>query len=145
MVRLHDPLAADLGVDRRREAILHAAAAGRRSRQPHPGNGIRQARYLITEFLDGAPWRAIDIEDENRLWALAQTLSELHALPAPEVAPLDLPTLLERHLGRIAEQDVTAAQELKPQVARAQDILARQADAGRPACIVPRRSHAWRT
>jgi aminoglycoside phosphotransferase (APT) family kinase protein len=135
VVRLNEPYAGDLGVDRKREALLHAAAAaaGLASRvlAADPAG-----RYLVTEFLEGAPWRAADFADENRLWALAQTLCELHALPAPEVAPVELRTLLERHLAQIAAQDGAAAQELRPQVARASEILARQADADRPACIV---------
>lgn len=136
VVRLHEPYALDLGVDRKREAVLHAAAATA---------GLASAvlaadpagRYLVTEFLDGAPWRADELAQEQRLWALAQTLSELHALPAPEVVPrVELGVLLERHLAVIGAQDGAAARELGPQLARASGILARQADAGRPACIV---------
>ena len=62
--------------------------------------------------------------------------TSLHALPAPVVPPLDLPQLLQRHVARIRAQDPAAAETLLPQLARARDILARQADAGRPACIV---------
>lgn len=136
VVRLHEPRALDLGVDRRREAVLHAAAAaaGLASRvlAADPAG-----RYLITEFLEGAPWRAQELSQEPRLWALAQTLSELHALPAPVVAPrVELRALLERHLAVIGAQDGAAARQLGPQVARASGILARQADAGRAACIV---------
>ncbi len=135
VVRLHEPYALDLGVDRKREALLQAAAAaaGLASRvlAADPGG-----RYLVTEFLDCAPWRAADFADENRLWTLAQTLRELHALPAPQVSRLELRELLERHLTQIAAQDAAAAQDLRPQVARALGILARQADAGRAACIV---------
>jgi aminoglycoside phosphotransferase (APT) family kinase protein len=135
VVRLHEPYTLDLGVDRRREAVLHAAAAaaGLASRvlAADPAGC-----YLVTEFLDGAPWRAADFADENRLWALAQTLCELHALPPPEVPRLELPALLKRHLEQLAAHDAAAVQELRPQVARALEILARQADADRPPCIV---------
>jgi thiamine kinase len=135
VVRLHEPYALELGVDRKREAVLHAAAAtaGLASRvlAADPAG-----RFLVTEFLDGPPWRATDLAQESRLWALAHTLSELHALPAPQVSRLDLGALLERHLTQITAQDAAAAQELRPQVTRALGILAREADAGRPACIV---------
>jgi aminoglycoside phosphotransferase (APT) family kinase protein len=135
VVRLHEPYTLELGVDRKREAVLHAVAAAA---------GLASAvlaadpagRYLVTEFLEGAPWRAADLADEKRLWALAQTLRELHALPAPAVSPLELPALLERHLAQIGAQDGAAVQLLRPQVARALEILARLADADRPACIV---------
>lgn len=135
VVRLHEPRTLDLGVDRRREAVLHAAAAaaGLASRVLAADP---QGRYLVTEFLGGSPWSAADLQDETRLRELAQTLGKLHALPAPEVPPLDLASLLERHATWIAAQDEPAAQGLLPRVARARDILARQADAGRPACII---------
>ncbi len=135
VVRLHVPYAGELGVDRKREATLQAAAAvaGLAScvLAADPAG-----RYLVTEFLAGAPWRAADLADAKRLWALAQTLSELHALPAPEGSRVELRALLERHLAQIAAQDGAAAQELRAQVVRASEILARQADAGRPACII---------
>jgi aminoglycoside phosphotransferase (APT) family kinase protein len=135
VVRLHEAYVLDLGVDRRREAVLHAAAAsaGLASR-------ILAAdplgRYLVTQFLEGAPWQAVDFDSETRLWALARTLRALHALPAPPVPPLDLAGLLERHVAQLAAQDAAAVQDLLPQVARARDILTRQAQAGRPACII---------
>jgi thiamine kinase len=135
VVRLHEPDTLDLGVDRRREALLHGVAA-----QAGLASQILAAdaegRYLVTEFLAEAPWRAVDLQDETRLWALAQTLSELHALPAPVATALDLRGLLERHVARIAAQNPAHVQDLLPQMARARDILARQADAGRPACII---------
>ena len=135
VVRLHEPYVVDLGVDRRREAQLHgaAAAAGLASRilAADP-----QGRYLVTQFLAGAPWEPVDFEDEARLWALARTLRALHALPAPRVAPLDLGVLLQRHVAQLAAQDAGAVQDLLPQVARAGEILARQGQAGRRACII---------
>ena len=135
VVRLHEPFSADLGVDRRREAVLHAAAAnaGLASRVL---TADPQGRYLVTEFLDGTPWQASDMDDESRLEALAQTLAQLHGLPAPAVPALDLSALLERHVTQIAAQDAVAARNLLPQLARARDILATQAAAKRPACIV---------
>jgi thiamine kinase len=135
VVRLHEPYTADLGVDRRREAVLHtaAAAAGLASRviAVDPAG-----RYLVSEFLDAAPWQIADLEDQARLWELAQTLYQLHCLPAPAVAPLDLAALLEHHVASIAVLDPDAGRALAPQVAQARDILTRQADAGRAACIV---------
>jgi aminoglycoside phosphotransferase (APT) family kinase protein len=135
VLRLHEPYSADLGVDRRREAVLHAAAAaaGLASRviATDPAG-----RYLVSEFLDGAPWQAAQLADAARLRQLAQTFQQLHGLPAPAVSPLDLGTLLERHVGAIAALDPAVGQSLGPQVAQARDTLARQADAGRTPCIV---------
>lgn len=135
VVRLHEPYLLDLGVDRRREAQLHAAAAA-------AGLASRivavdpQGRYLVTQFLAGAPWEAVDFDDTTRLWALARTLRALHALPAPKLPPLDLAVLLQRHVSQIAAQDADAVRDLLPQVARAREILVRQEQAGRPASII---------
>ncbi|HEV2702648.1 MAG TPA: phosphotransferase [Steroidobacteraceae bacterium] len=135
VVRLHEPYVLDLGVDRRREAVLHAAAAaaGLASRIVAADP---QGRYLVTQFLDGQPWQAADFEDATRLRALAGSLRALHSLPAPVVPPLDVAMLLQRHVTQVAAQDAAAVQDLLPQVARARDILARQGNAGRPACII---------
>ena len=135
VVRLHEPLVLDLGVDRRREAVLHAAAAAAGLASPILAMDP-QGRYLVTQFLEGAPWEAVDFDDEARLWALARTLKALHALPAPQVPPLDLGMLLERHVARVAAHDTCAVQDLLPQVARAREILVRQGQRGRPACII---------
>lgn len=135
VVRLHEPHTVELGVNRRREAVLHAAAAaaGLASRvfAADP-----RGRFLISEYLEAAPWRVADLADLARLRELAQTLEVLHSLPPPTVAPLDLGTLMERHLDSIALLDREAGQALAPQVVQAREVLARQADAGRAACIV---------
>lgn len=135
VVRLHAPYVLDLGVDRRREAVLHgaAAAAGLASRilAADP-----QGRYLVTQFLEGAPWQATDFDDAARLQALAHTLKALHALPAPAVPQLDLDALLQRHVTQLAAQDAAAVQDLLLPVARARHVLARLGDAGRSPCII---------
>jgi aminoglycoside phosphotransferase (APT) family kinase protein len=135
VVRLHQPYTTDLGVDRRREALLHAAAAaaGLASRVIAADP---QGRYLVSEFLDGSPWQVADLSDPARLLQLVQTLGQLHGLSAPVVPPLDLAALLDRHVASIATLDLEAGRMFVPQVAQARDILARQADAGRAACIV---------
>jgi thiamine kinase len=135
VVRLHEPYTADLGVDRRREAVLHgaAAAAGLASRVIAADP---QGRFLVSEFLEGAPWQVTDLGNQARLWELAQTWEQLHGLPAPAVPPLDLAALLEHHVGSIGMLDPQAGRLLAAQVAAARDILARQADAGRAVCIV---------
>jgi thiamine kinase len=135
VVRLHEPDSADLGVDRRREAVLHVAAA-----QAGFASQVLDAdplgRYLVTEFLPGTPWSAAAVQDEARLRELAQVLAGLHALPPPAVPPLDLGALLDRHVAHIATLDAVAAQELLPRLAHARRVLARQAAAARPPCII---------
>lgn len=135
VVRLHEPYGVDLGVDRRREAVLHgaAAAAGLASEllAADPGGC-----YLVTRFLHDAPWEAADLQEPAHLQALAHALRRLHALPPPAVPARDLGALLERHVARIALQDPDAVRDLRTPVARARDTLHRQAQAGRAACII---------
>ena len=135
VVRLHESSAADLGVDRRREAVLQAAAA-----QAGFASQVLAAdplgRYLVTQFLPGTPWSAADLKDAAQLRELARVLAGLHALPPPVVPPLDLAGLLEHHAVRIAAQDDAAALQLAPRLAQARQILARQGAAGRPSCII---------
>jgi aminoglycoside phosphotransferase (APT) family kinase protein len=135
VIRLHEPFTLDLGVDRLREALLHriAADAGIASRilAADP-----QGRYLVTEFVEGTAWRAVDLEDEAHLRNLAQVLAQLHSLPAPQVLPLDLRALLDRHVVQLGAQEPGLATLWSPEIDRAREILLRQAAAGRPACIV---------
>ncbi len=131
VVRLHEHGSDELGVDRRREALLQTAAAGA-GLAPRVLAADAHGRYLVTEFLHGTVWRAVDMEDESRLRALAQTLRQLHALPPPEVPALDLQALLQRHVTELGD----GAQDLARSLVRARDILAGQAEAARPACIV---------
>lgn len=135
VLRLHEPYSLELGIDRRREAILHAVAAGAGLASPIIA-ADPQGRFLIAEYLPGETWSARDLEDDDRLQALVRTLVHLHSLPAPVVAPLDVQGLLEGHARAIAVQDPGAVRELEPQLAAARDTLARVADADRRPCIV---------
>ncbi len=135
VVRLHEPHSAALGVDRRREVVLQAAAADA-GLAPRVLAADPLGRYLVSEFLDGAVWRAADMDDESRLAALAQTLRQLQAVPAPAVPALDLGVLLAAHVAQIAALVPDEARELATPLARARRILAAQAQAARPACIV---------
>jgi len=102
VVRLHSPMAGLLGVDHEREARLHAAAAAA-GLAPRLVHVDPQHRLLITEHVDGPSWQPEDFGREDRLRDLAARLRLLHELPAPAVAPFDLPALLERHAERLRQ------------------------------------------
>ncbi len=135
VVRLHEPLTVDMGVDRVREATLHRIAA-----EAGIASGILaadpQGRYLVTEFLEGSPWREADFDDAQHLQRLLAVLARLHSLPAPQVPALDLEVLLDRHVACLSAEDPLAATVWSADVARARDILGRQGEASRTACIV---------
>jgi aminoglycoside phosphotransferase (APT) family kinase protein len=76
------------GVDRGREALLHAAAAAAGLAPPivcmRPEWGV-----LVTEFLPGEMWSPESFTSADRLGQLGERLGRLHALPAPAAAPFD--------------------------------------------------------
>jgi thiamine kinase-like enzyme len=77
------------GVDRKRELVLHrAAAAG--GIAPAVVDADPQAHgLLITEYLDGRLWEAADYDDVDALRRLGERLYALHRLPAPEIEAFD--------------------------------------------------------
>lgn len=85
------------GVDRGREAVLHAAAAAAGLAPPivcmRPEWGV-----LVTEFLPGAMWSPESFADAARLAQLGERLGRLHALPVPPVAPFDPLTLAQTYI-----------------------------------------------
>ena len=135
VVRLHRPYAPELGVDRRREARLHAAAAAA-GLAPAILAADPGGSFLVTEYADARRWDSEDMEDPERLMLLARTLGRLHALPAPQTPAFDLATLAAGHVAAIVRTEPAAAGVLGPLLVRAQGILAEQTAAARPHCIV---------
>ena len=135
VVRFNDPGGAVLGVDRRREALLHDCAA-RAGLAPRIVASDPEGRFLVTEYLAGVSWRAPDMGDAAHLARLARRLRLLHSLPPPPAPAFDPAALITRHLARIGAADVDAATDLEPLLARAQCVLAATRLAGRAPCIV---------
>ncbi len=135
VVRLHDGWADPAGVDRRREAQLHAVAA---SAGLAPGIVAADpaGRFLITEFIDGRLWTASDMTRVESLRRVARQLRTLHTLPPPAVVGWDLGLLLASHAQRLAAAASDAEAQLAPLLERAHAILAQVAAAGRPPCII---------
>lgn len=81
-VRLGNPAAARLGVDRRSECAVLRAVAGAGLA---PGVLTCQAQdgLLVTRFIAGAPWLAADVAIERNLRRLGKQLRRLHELPVP--------------------------------------------------------------
>ena len=133
VVRLHGDWTHTAGVDRRREAQLHRAAA-QAGLAPAIIAADPAGRFLVTEFAAGDVWQAQDLGNPARLARLARQLGELHALPVPQVAPWSLGSLVAAHAERLTAGAGSAA-PLAPMLYRAQAILAETA-AARPPCIV---------
>lgn len=135
VVRLHGDDPAALGIDRSREALLHAAAA-RAGIAPALVYADPGGAFLITELLEGRPWKPGDFAYPARLERIAQTLRRLHSLPPPAVPPFDLAAILRRHVDRIVQAEPAAAAELDALLARALAALDRLQDEGRTPGIV---------
>lgn len=135
VVRLHDGWVDPDGVDRRREAQLHAAAAGA-GLAPAIVAADPQGRFLVTRFAAGVRWTMADLTRAESLARLARQLRVLHDLPVPEVAPWNLGALLTAHAASLAGIAPGSEQEIAPFLARAHDILKQTAAAGRAPCIV---------
>ena len=85
VMRLNEPEAAQLGVDRAREAALHRAAAAA-GLAPAVAYADAAGRFLITEFMAGHGWSPRDMGDWHCLAELGAVLGRLHALAPPAVS-----------------------------------------------------------
>jgi aminoglycoside phosphotransferase (APT) family kinase protein len=135
VVRMHAAQSALLGVDRAREALLHAHAA-RAGLAPALIASDPGGAFLITEFVPGRVWEASDMGEPAALARLGERLRTLHGLPAPEVAGFDPAALVQRHVARIAAADPADGSALAPWLKRAGAILEACRASGRSACLV---------
>ena len=135
VVRVHAAQSALLGVDRAREALLHAHAA-RAGLAPALIASDPGGAFLITEFVPGRVWDASDMGEAPALARLGERLRTLHALPAPKATGFDPATLLQRHAARIAAADPAEGGALAPWLKRAGAILEACRASARSACLV---------
>jgi thiamine kinase-like enzyme len=141
VMRLNEPEAPQLGVDRAREAVLHRAAAAA-GLAPAVVVADTAGRFLITEYISASPWTAEDMGDAQRLDSLGEKLRQLHALGVPAVAAFSLEALLRHHAGRAIEGNPTEAAQLHALVGRAESILmASRAQSRREPAIIHNDMH----
>jgi aminoglycoside phosphotransferase (APT) family kinase protein len=135
VVRLGEPASELMGVDRKREAVLHAAAS-RAGLAPVLVAVDERNRFLVTEYIEGTGCRPEHMADRVFLRQLARWLRALHSLEAPDVHPMDMAELLRSHYERIVRVDRTDASRLEGWVRRAEGMLSTCASATRGQCIV---------
>jgi aminoglycoside phosphotransferase (APT) family kinase protein len=134
VVRINASDAALLGVDRRREAALQTRAAQAGLAPPLIAVDPEGA-FFVMAYLSARGWQAREMQDPERLRALARRLARLHGLDAPQVAAFDPLGLLETHVRRIVQAEPASSAELAPLLDRARGVLA-AAHGARPLCIV---------
>ena len=127
------------GVDRRREAVLHAAAAAAGLAPAivcmRPDRGV-----MVTEFLPGEMWTPGSFERADLLGQLGQRLFDLHALAVPAVAPFDPLGLAQAYVAAAKQRAAltwNAAREACEQVlGRLAAVVGQLAEADRRPALV---------
>ena len=95
VVRLNESAAADPGLDRERELLLHGAAA-QAGIAPPIVFAAADRSCLITEFVEGRLWTPHYFSRMRDLRSLGARMRNLHALPAPASIPRFDPLLAAR-------------------------------------------------
>lgn len=132
VLKRHPADTAPPGVDRRREALLHAAAA-HAGLAPALVHADPDGRFLVTEYVSGPAWSEADFGDASRLQRLAEHLRALHALEPPEVPAFDPLGLLHQHVAGLPPSEQSAA---RPLLRRAAEAVPRLEAAGRAPAII---------
>jgi thiamine kinase len=139
VLRVDGPAWRRPGVDREREALLHAIAA-QAGLAPRIVLRRPELGVLVTEYLPGATWSPADFADAGRLAQLGECLARLHALTVPAVAPFEPLVLADAYFAAArqgarapAAEDLAVAAQVRERLAAA---AARVAAAHRPATLV---------
>jgi aminoglycoside phosphotransferase (APT) family kinase protein len=135
IVRLNESAAADPGLDREREVLLHSAAANA-GIAPHIIYACPDRSCLITDYLEGRAWTPHYFTRMRDLRSLGARLRALHALPVPSVARFDAAAALRRYADVIVRHDPAEAGRISDLLGRAETALQRSCPAQREPCIV---------
>src|SRR5882672_2460696 len=135
VVRLNESMAADPGLDRDRELLLHEAAAAA-GLAPHIIYAAPDRSCLITEYLDGRLWTPHYFSRMRDLRSLGARLHSLHALAPPAIPRFDPLAAARRYVDLIVRHDPPENARLQSLLDRGAEALKRSAPALRPPAIV---------
>ncbi len=135
VVRLNESVAADSGLDRERERILHTAAAGA-GIAPHIIYACPDRSCLITEYLEGRAWTPHYFTRMRDLRSLGMRLRTLHELPAPSLPRFDPMAAARRYADLVIGSDPHEASRIGELLARGETALQKSGSANRAARIV---------
>ena len=135
VVRLNENTAADPGLDRERELLLHGAAANA-GLAPQVVFAAADRSCLITDYLDGRLWTPHYFSRMRDLRSLGGRLRTLHSLVPPAVTRFDPLLAARRYVDLIVRHDPPEAPRLQSLLDRGAEALARSQSESRQPCIV---------
>lgn len=113
------------GADPRQELAAHRAAAAA-GLAPAIVAAAEDGRWLLMEYLPGAPWRVDDLARPAAIEALGECLAHLHGLAVPDgMAPFDPLALARRQLAQVRRRRPQALAEARQLVARVEPLAGR--------------------
>jgi len=124
------------GVDRRRELLLHAAAA-EAAIAPRIVRAAPELQVRICEFLEGRCWTSSDFQQDDSITRLGERLAVLHALrPPAECGGGFEPLALVRHYLELAGVAGAAAHDADQVLSRLRGSVSQIEAAAKRPCIV---------
>lgn len=135
VVRLNESVEADSGLDRERERVLHAAAAGA-GIAPHIIYVNPDHSCLITEYLEGRAWTPHYFTRMRDLRSLGMRLRTLHELPPPAMARFDPMLAARRYADVVIRNDPHETSRIGELLARGETALQKSGSANREPRIV---------
>jgi aminoglycoside phosphotransferase (APT) family kinase protein len=135
VVRLNENTAADPGLDRERELVLHGAAA-HAGIAPPIVYAAPDRSCLITEFVEGRLWTPHYFSRMRDLRSLGARLRALHGLVPPGGLHFDPMLAARRYADLIIRNDPAEAGRIQALLDRGSEALARSMPGQRPARII---------
>lgn len=141
VVRLNENAAADPGLDRQREFVVHTAAA-EAGMAPHIIYGCPDHSCLVTEYLEGRLWTSHYFTRMRDLRSLGQRLRALHAVTPPSLARFDPMAMARRYAELIVQDDPAESARLETLLESGAASLARSGSTRRSPTIIHNDLHS---
>jgi aminoglycoside phosphotransferase (APT) family kinase protein len=135
VVRLNENVANDPGLDRERELVLHAAAAGA-GLAPPITYACPDRSCLITDFVDGRLWTPHYFTRMRDLRSLGLRLRVLHGLAPPPIPRFDPMAAARRYADVVMRGNPQDGSRIQSLLDRGAEALARSGSQQRAAAIV---------
>jgi thiamine kinase len=135
VVRLNENVANDPGLDRDRELLLHAAAAGA-GLAPQIIYACPDRSCLITDFVDGRLWTPHYFTRMRDLRSLGLRLRVLHGVAPPELPRFDPLAVARRYADIVVRAEPQESSRLQSLLERGAEDYTRSGSQERAAAII---------